>query len=274
MTVVCHAAIIRNNKLKGCITNVRLRDKWRFLHQGRRPYIRIRRRALIFRNGRYRVRFKCVESYGNIYLLRKSNYNPGEDAVLCVGFSYIADHPYAEYTAIRLMGQGIGSHMMSPILFPHGHHVTINNTCDLDGPKDRQEYAFIKRASPGCKFPKELHRSWNFTYLRARSLDIGLKYLVLALLDGRKFLFSCETRDSNRYVIRAHDFPSPDQDAFMCVHFVPTKDDPFYTYTFSRLNSGSMLDGMIKLVEKGRTIHMHQDCDWFDSPAPPEFLYP
>ena len=57
-------------------------------------------------------------------------------------------------------------------------------------------------AAPGCKFPKELHGSWNFTYLHARSLDISLRKMELVLLDGRRLLFSCEARDSKRYVIR------------------------------------------------------------------------
>ncbi|KAK7473653.1 hypothetical protein BaRGS_00035131 [Batillaria attramentaria] len=200
--------------------------------------------------------FKCVERRGNIYLI-----------------SYIADHPNAEYSAIRLMGQGIGSHMMSPQLFPHGENVSINSTCDLEGPSGRRQYAFIRRAPPGCKFPRELHSSWNFTYLHARRLDIGLRYIVLVLLNGQRIVFSCETRDSNRYVIRSQGFPSPDKDSFLCVHFKPMEDDPFYDYVFSRLNSGVMMDGMLKVIEKGRPIFMHQDCDWFDSPARPEFLY-
>nr|KAG5689547.1 hypothetical protein BaRGS_022050 [Batillaria attramentaria] len=127
--------------------------------------------------------------------------------VVCIGFSYIADHPNAEYSAIRLMGQGIGSHMMSPQLFPHGENVSINSTCDLEGPSGR------------------------------RQLDIGLRYIVLVLLNGQRIVFSCETRDSNRYVIRSQGFPSPDKDSFLCVHFKPMEDDPFYDYVFSRLNS-------------------------------------
>ncbi|XP_070199972.1 uncharacterized protein [Littorina saxatilis] len=274
MTVVCNAAILHTRKPKGCVTHVMLRDKWNFLNQGRRPFIRVRRGAFIFRNGKYRVKFKCVERFGNIYLLRKSKYKEGQDAVVCVGFTYIADHRYAEYTAVRLMEQGIGSHVMSPKLFPHGKHVSINSTCDFKGPRERRQYSYMRRAAPGCKFPKELRRTWNFTYMHARSLDISFTKIMLNLLDGRQLNFSCDARDSRRYVVRAHGFPVPDKDAFMCIHFMPVRDDPFYSYVFSRLNSGNLMDGMLRIVEKDQPVHMHQHCDWLDSPARPEFMYP
>ncbi|KAL8591072.1 hypothetical protein ACOMHN_032637 [Nucella lapillus] len=275
MTVVCHAAIMRHTQRhKGCVTNVRLRDKWRFCNQGRRPFIRIRRGAFIFRNGRYRVRFKCVESFGSIYLFRKSNYKEGFDAVVCLGFSYVADNNYAEYTVTRLMGEGIGSHVVSPQLFPHGQAVSVNTTCDFQSPKERRQYAFMERAAPGCKFPRQLQKSWNFTYLHARSLDIDGRHMVLVLLDGRRLVFTCQTRDSNRYVLISNGFPTGQQDSFMCVHFIPVRDDPFYSFVFSRLNSGNFMDGLLRVVKKGQVIRLHQNCDWIDSPARPEFMYP
>lgn len=43
--------------------------------------------------------------------------------------------------------EGIGSHIMSPQLFPHGTEVSINTTCDFVGPEERQQFAFIHRAS-------------------------------------------------------------------------------------------------------------------------------
>nr|KAG5694193.1 hypothetical protein BaRGS_016039 [Batillaria attramentaria] len=244
MTMVCHAASLYTNRrlASGCVTAVRLRDKWRFLHQGRRPFIRIRRRAFIFRNG-VTAHASSVSSVAATSTSSEIQLQTGTGCSRVYGFSYIADHPNAEYSAIRLMGQGIGSHMMSPQLFPHGENVSINSTCDLEGPSGR------------------------------RQLDIGLRYIVLVLLNGQRIVFSCETRDSNRYVIRSQGFPSPDKDSFLCVHFKPMEDDPFYDYVFSRLNSGVMMDGMLKVIEKGRPIFMHQDCDWFDSPARPEFLY-
>ncbi|PVD33992.1 hypothetical protein C0Q70_05254 [Pomacea canaliculata] len=270
---VCNASLANEDSVSGCQTQVLLRDKWRFLHQGRRPYIRIRRKSLIFRNGPIRVRFSCVQNIGNIYLIRKSNYKPGQDAVLCVGFSYVADHPYAEYSAIRLMTEGIGSHIMSPQLFPHGTEVSINTTCDFVGPEERQQYAFIHRATPGCKFPKKLNKSWNFTYLHARRLVIDGNNMTLILLNGRSIVFSCYARDSNYYVVRSSGYPTADKDSYMCVSFVPIRDNPFYSYVFSRLNSGSILDRMLKTIPKGQRVHLHQDCDWMDSPARPEFLY-
>ena len=37
---------------------------------------------------------------------------------------------------------------------------------------------------------------------------------------------------------------------------------------------GTYMDGMLRVVKKGQAVHMHQHCDWLDSPARPEFMYP
>lgn len=37
-------------------------------------------------------------------LCRKRKYKDNADGVLCLGFSFVADHPKAEYAILRLMG--------------------------------------------------------------------------------------------------------------------------------------------------------------------------
>ena len=54
----------------------------------------------------------------------------------------------------------------------------------------------------GCKFPRKLHRRWQFTYLRAQALEIKHREMILYIVGGRNLTFTCDQRDSRRYVVR------------------------------------------------------------------------
>lgn len=40
-----------------------------------------------------------------------------------------------------------------------------------------------------------------------------------------------------------------------------------------KIVGGSTEMGMIMTIPRGKPFHMHEDCDWIDSPARSEFLY-
>ncbi|XP_041367792.1 uncharacterized protein LOC121382291 [Gigantopelta aegis] len=258
-----------------CEFKNRLRDKWYFVGQNRNSYLRIRRTAIQFRIGRHdRIRFKCVRNRGNIYLVKKPLFQPGMDAVLCIGFSYIADHPEAEYSLVRLMAPGLGSHIMSPRLIRHRTKLTINGTCQFVHGGGRRQFTFIKRRKPGCRFPKKLHGDWNFTYRKAHHLTFNLRNMTLVLLSGETITFQCHTRDNGLYLVRTRGFRNTEKDGVLCLRIEALPEDPFYDYEMSRLNSGEELDDQLMMVPSYKPVHLHRDCQWIDSPARPHYLYP
>ncbi|XP_005099542.2 uncharacterized protein LOC101862730 [Aplysia californica] len=270
----------RRRRRSTCATHPRLRDKWHFLSHSRRVFVRIRAHQVVFRHGSAKViKYRCVENTGNIYLLRKRNIHEKQDGVLCLGFSYIADHPKAEYAVLRLIGPGEGTHLMSPVIVPRKAELSIKSTCDLDGESlhedsDHITNAFIRRALPGCKFPAQIQGRWNFTYQHARSLEIWSRNATLHLMNGKNIKFLCDKRDGGVFVFRTSQYTGKHEDAIMCAEFTPMPEDPFYSFQVSRHNSGNLLDGQLKSVSRSKPIYVHVDCDWIGSPARPEFLYP
>ncbi|CAG5123642.1 unnamed protein product, partial [Candidula unifasciata] len=184
-----------------CATHPRLRDKWNFLDDSRKVYVRIRAHQMTYKHGSIKyIKYRCVENRGNIYLLRKRKYKENADGVLCLGFSFVADHPKAEYAILRLMGHGDGSHLLSPVVVPHDAKISIEKDCDLDGEfmDDDVSYttsAFIRRALPGCKFPPEIQGRWNFTYQHAKMWEIWQRNATLHLMSGQAVKFVCDKRD-------------------------------------------------------------------------------
>ncbi|XP_071104851.1 uncharacterized protein [Haliotis cracherodii] len=258
-----------------CEFKHRLRDKWYFQGQNRNTFIRIRRSAVQFHADRnHRIRYKCVESRGNIYLMRKNRFEPSKDGVLCIGFSYLADHPNAEFSLVRLMSPGVSSHIMSPKVIGRGSKINIDNSCEFLQGHDRRLYTFIKRRSPGCKFPSKLLGDWNYTYRHAHHLTFAQSNLTLQLLNGERYIFYCDSRDRDNFVIRNVGYRGTDRDAIMCMRLDPLEEDPFYDFQLSRTNSGTDMDGKLMLVERGKRVLLHTDCDWLDSPARPEYIYP
>ncbi|BFZ15888.1 hypothetical protein BsWGS_18927 [Bradybaena similaris] len=270
----------RKRRHATCVTQPRLRDKWNFLGEDKRVYVRIRAHHVVYKHGSTKlIKYACVENKGNTYLLRKRKFKDSEDGVVCLGFSLIADHPQAEYLVLRLIGAGNGSHLLSPVMKPQESQVSIEQTCDVEGePADEQHThassAFIRRALPGCKFPLELQGRWNFTYQHARMLEIWHSNATLHLMSGQLVRFLCDKRDGQVFVFRAKAFASKDEDAIMCAEFSPMPEDPFYSFQVSRHNSGNLLDGQLRSVPRSRPVFVHLDCDWMGSPARPEFLYP
>ncbi|CAG5132812.1 unnamed protein product [Candidula unifasciata] len=270
----------RRRRHSTCVTHPRLRDKWNFLDDDPRVYVRIRAHHVVYKQGSTKVvKYACVENKGNIYLLRKRKYKDSEDGVVCLGFSFIADHPRAEYLVLRLIEAGEGAHLLSPVMKSPESHLSIDMTCDLEGQPadDRHAHtttAFIRRALPGCKFPPEIQGRWNFTYQHARMLEIWQSNATLHLMSGQDVRFFCDKRDGHVFVFRAKAFVSKDEDAIMCAEFSPMPEDPFYSFQVSRHNSGNLLDGQLRSVSRSKPVYVHVDCDWIGSPARPEFLYP
>ncbi|RUS70735.1 hypothetical protein EGW08_021502 [Elysia chlorotica] len=271
----------RKRRRPMCITEPRLRDKWHIAGENRRVFIRIRPHQVVYRHGATMIKYRCLENRRNIFLLRKRKYEKDKDGVLCLGFSYVADHPRGEYSVIRLIGKGEGSNLLSPVLVPRKSQVSINTTCDLEDRHfrlpDQRHYitqAIIRRSAPGCKFPKSIQGRWNFTYQHAKSLEIWQRNSTLHLMDGSSVRFLCDKRDGPVFVFRSRRYVSEQQDAIMCVEFTPMENDPFYSFEMSRHNSGSYLDGQLKAVPKSESVYVHVHCDWIGSPARPEYLYP
>ncbi|XP_059140915.1 uncharacterized protein LOC131928800 isoform X2 [Physella acuta] len=270
----------RRHRRQTCVTQQRLRDKWHFIDQSKHVFIRIRAHQVVYKHGKTKViKYRCVESQGNIYLLRRPKYKNEDDGVLCLGFSYIADHPRAEYVVLRLIGPGDGPNLLSPVISEKDTKLSIATTCDVQGSyiEHHPAYttnAFIRRALPGCKFPLELRGRWNYTYQHAKSLEIWQRNATLHLMSGESVKFLCDKRDGGVFVFRAKEYVSKDEDAIMCAEFTPMPDDPFYKFEMSRHNSGNLLDGQLRSVSKSRPVYVHVDCDWIGSPARPEFLYP
>ncbi|CAL1548085.1 unnamed protein product [Lymnaea stagnalis] len=278
--IVLQVSYARRHRRSTCVTHPRLRDKWHFLDQSKHVFIRIRAHQIVYKHGRAKViKYRCIESQGNIYLLRKPKYRSEDDGVLCLGFSYVADHPKAEYVVLRLIGPGDGTHLFSPVITDRQTKLSVATTCDLQGSYVGQHpvhttNAFIRRALPGCKFPAEIRGRWNYTYQHAKSLEIWQRNATLHLMNGESIRFMCDKRDGGVFVFRAKEYVSRDEDAIMCAEFTPMQDDPFYSFQMSRHNSGNLLDGQLRSVSKSRPVYVHVDCDWIGSPARPEFLYP
>ncbi|GFO33880.1 hypothetical protein PoB_006038500 [Plakobranchus ocellatus] len=271
----------RRRRRPTCVTEPRLRDKWHIVGENKRVSIRIRSNRVVYRHGAKVIKYRCLENRRNIYLLRKPKYEGKNDGIICLAFSYVADHPRGEYAIIRLIGQGQGSFLMSPVLVPRRAKLSIDSTCDLEGRHTRvpskDHYVtrgFMRRSVQGCKFPKAIQGRWNFTYQHAKSLEIWQRNSTLHLMDGSSVRFMCDKRDGSVFVFRSRRFVSADEDAIMCVEFTPMEDDPFYSFQLSRHNSGKYLDGQLKPVSKSDSVYIHIDCDWMGSPARPEFLYP
>lgn len=280
VSIVC-AKDRRKHRRPMCITEPRMRDKWHLWGENRRVFIKIRSHQVVFRHGAKTIKYRCLENMSNILLLRKRKYEKGKDGILCMGFSYVADHPKGEYIVRRMIGKGEGSNLFSPVLVPRKTKVSINSTCDLDGnhlSMPSQQYyitqGYIRRSAPGCKFPLAVQGRWNFTYQHAKSLEIWMRNSTLHLMNGSSVRFLCDKRDGSVFVFRSRRFVNEDQDAIMCVELTPMEDDPFYSFQLSRHNSGSYLDGQLKAVSKSATVYVHIHCDWIGSPARPEFLYP
>ena len=262
----------RRELQRTCVTHPRLRDKWMVLGDNARTFLRIRTHQVVSRHKKTVYRYRCVENVGNIYLLRQKNILDKQDGVLCLALTYVADHPHGEYKMMRLIGSGLDFNITSPVIMPRRSRISIASTCDMN--MEYENSAFIRRQGPGCKFPKHLQGRWNYTYQHARSFEIWKRNATLHLMSSRQIKFLCDKRDGGLFVMRSSQFVSPQEDAIMCVEFLPTEEDEFYSYQVSRHNSGRMLDGQLKGIAKGKSVYIHVDCDWIGSPARPEFLYP
>ncbi|KAK0054766.1 hypothetical protein Bpfe_015863 [Biomphalaria pfeifferi] len=281
----------RRHRRSTCVTHPRLRDKWHFVDQSKQVFVRIRAHQIIYKYGKSKaIKYKCLESQDNIYLLRSNKYKNEDHGVVCLAFTYVADHPRAEYVVIRLIGPGDGTQVLSPVVVDQEAKLSIETTCDRHVVHAGQHatIAYIRRAReytipsvtsaspviPGCKFPPELRGRWNYTYQHAKSLEIWQRNATLHLMSGESVKFICDKRDGGVFVFRAKEYVSRSEDAIMCAEFTPMPDDPFYSYQMSRHNSGNLLDGQLRSVSKSRPVYVHVDCDWIGSPARPEFLYP
>ncbi|KAL5006574.1 hypothetical protein ScPMuIL_015380 [Solemya velum] len=264
-----------------CHFSIHMKDRWNFQGQTEKRFIRIREHQILYKEpGQSILRLRCEESRGNIFLLRRPRYRHGREGVLCLGFAKVWDPGFAqleskrsqiEYSILRLNAGTVGGHLMSPQLATRGVVPTIDNTCyDKMG---RRMLGSLVRSHRACKFPRKLRRKWNYTYPHAQHITIDSRNLTLQLLNGNKYIFECEKRDRSLYVLRTKDIIPGQLDGIMCLEISRLRSDPHYQYQISRINSGEILDGQLRLVSPVQPFHLYQHCDWIDSPGRPEFLY-
>lgn len=247
-----------------------LRDRWYLVNQPR-TILRVRRKSVVFKEpGKETLRYKCAENKGNTYLLRIREYRPGIQGYLCIGFAYIAYHARAEYSLVRLNDPSTGHRLMGPMLYRGDFNpIPLNDVC-LGSTVP--VYSYLQRTNPGCKFPRELRHSWSTSIKIAWRLSFSKSDFTLTLMNGTDVLFRCEKRDKDIFQLRSSSI-IPGKDGILCLRIRSLRRDPFYNYELARMNSGSTELGMIMTIPRGRPFHMHEDCDWIDSPARSEFLY-
>uniref|UniRef100_A0A0B6ZC94 Secreted protein n=1 Tax=Arion vulgaris TaxID=1028688 RepID=A0A0B6ZC94_9EUPU len=67
----------RRRRRSTCATHPRLRDKWHFLEDSKRVFVRVRTHQIIYKHGSVKyIKYKCVENRGNIYLLKSGSPQP------------------------------------------------------------------------------------------------------------------------------------------------------------------------------------------------------
>lgn len=258
-----------------CDINESLRDKWYFPDDNKTTFLRIRQRVMVTHdeaNGK--VRYRCVEKYGNIFLIRKKVYRPNRDGVICLGFSYTTDHDTEMNRLIRYNGPGVGNHLLSPQLVRRDEIVSINTTCDLLRTEQKRPSARLTRSPPGCRIPTEIRGEWRYTLKIARRLIVDVKYMSLVLMNNTVIKLNCESRDGNMFLLRVKNYEPGKHDALMCLKIERIDFDPHYTYKLSRLNSGNVLHNQLRLLKPNEELHLHTHCDWIESPGIAEYLYP
>ncbi|XP_052064267.1 uncharacterized protein LOC127704298 [Mytilus californianus] len=253
-----------------CSISPYLRDRWYLVNQPR-TILRVRRKSVVFKEpGKETLRYKCAEGKGNTFLLRIRDYRPGYHGYLCIGFAYIAYHARAEYSLVRLNDPSIGHSLMGPLLYRGDFGpMSLNDVCLGSSVP---VYSYLQRTSPGCKFPKVLRHSWSTSIKIAWRVSFTKSDFTLTLMNGTDVLFRCEKRDKHIFQLRAITITSG-QDGILCLRIKSLRNDPFYDFEIARMNSGSTEMGMIMTIPRGKPFHMHEDCDWIDSPARSEFLY-
>lgn len=247
-----------------------LRDRWYLVNQPR-TILRVRRKSVVFKEpGKETLRYKCTENKGNTYLLRIHEYRPGYQGHLCIGFAYIAYHARAEYSLVRLSDPGIGHSLMGPRLERGAFTaLSLNDVCLGSSVP---VYSYLQRTHQGCKFPKEIRNTWSTSIKIAWKVTFTKSDFTITLMNGTDIVFRCENRDKDIYQLRSSSF-LPDKDGILCLRIQQLRKDPFYDYELARMNSGSIEAGMVMTIPRGKPFHMHEDCDWIDSPARSEFLY-
>lgn len=273
---VCYALILTSFlSVADCKSNCSiasyLRDRWHLANQPK-TILRVRRKSVVFKEpGQKTLRFKCTETKGNTYLLRIRDYRPGWHGYLCVGFTYIPYHTRAEYSLVRLSEPPPEGHsLMGPLLYRGDFgKMTLSDFCLGTSV---QSYSQLQRTNPGCKFPRVLRKSWSTSIKTAWKVSISKSDFTITLMNGSDVTFRCEKRDKNIFQLRSSSI-MPEKDGMLCLKIRSLKNDPFYDFELARMNSGSTELGMIMLIPRGLPFHMHEDCDWIDSPARSEFLY-
>ncbi|XP_064601669.1 uncharacterized protein LOC135467761 [Liolophura sinensis] len=260
---------------QSCNISPKLRDKWFFKDRKNKGFMRIRAHALIYVNkeNNTKIRYKCLERRGNIYLLRTHRTPKIKNGVLCLGFSYLGVSPYEGYGMLRLNSNGDSFSLISPKPVNRNTPIEIDTSCDLLYGSRRQAFAFIRRAGSGCRFPKKLRGEWDITYIHALKAIFTPKTLIYHLVDRSTLSLHCDKRDGNLFLLRAKNYNNSTMDAIVCFKITPLTGSAYYSYELSRLNSGHELDNQLRLIPADETAHIHQTCNWIDSPGRPEFLY-
>ncbi|WAR22136.1 hypothetical protein MAR_016110, partial [Mya arenaria] len=182
--------------------------------------------------------------------------------VLCLGFAAIfGNSVVGEYSIVRLNAVGYEGHLLGPQLLPRTtvNWPTLNDTC-VQAADQKGDYAEIVRTERRCVFPDELHRTWNFTHHKARHVTFAEKTFTFTFMDGREHKFDCNVKEGDIYVLRQFEF-TDGQDGVLCYNITRLFEDPHYKFEMARLNSGTHMKGMVRLLPVGRPVALSEDCD-------------
>lgn len=256
-----------------CAISTNLRDRWLFIREPG-TVLRIRRKSIVFKEpGREKLRYKCKERKGNTYLFRLRQSSSTQNAILCIGFAYISNHPTAEFSVVRLIkAAAVGHLLMSPLVVNSSSSISIDRNCKG---ADKSIYSYLVRTTPGCRFPGRLRNTWQTTMKIAWRMTFTKSDFLIKLMNGSSYLFRCEKRDKDFYLLRSGSIIHG-IDGILCLGVKTLHNDPHYRFEVARLNSGGShsIDEMMIQVPRGYPVFLHKDCDWIESSARPDYIYP
>ncbi|ESO86985.1 hypothetical protein LOTGIDRAFT_166720 [Lottia gigantea] len=239
-----------------------LSGKWFFTGENKNINIKIHSKIIVFKVSNYlKLRYKCTERYGNIYLLR----------ILCLFLEvdFLSDlFMKGGFTSIHVEGRGFDSFIFSPKNVTR-KYANIDNTCDSEISRERK---FIYRKG-GCRVPRDMVGTWGFTFRQSSAITMGKRNLTIHFLNNDNLTLNCEARDRNMFLFRRSSYINSSTDAIICVQIDPVLDDPFYDYEFNRIITGNAVENLVRTVPRGKKLYINSDCDMIHSPARPEYIY-
>lgn len=121
---------------------------------------------------------------------------------------------------------------------------------------------FIKRKPPGCKFQGNMLGKWYTSIPKISSIDVNSETMTLNFKPpiDLSMMYTCESEDYGRFVLRYANGTRLSGDPFICAHisYIPEHKQ----LRLQLLKHGTLFYGFLKLTAHLKPLHLYIDCEW------------